>query len=90
MINRADVFDSIVTLYTSTLTQILDEYPFRVKYRDEKAFDIGGVSQDTFTAFFEDAYAKLFDGGSLIVPAVLPHIDKSVWSVMEQSCPTLT
>ena len=43
-----------------------------------------------FRPFFEDAYAKLFDGGSLLVPAVLPHIDKSVWSVMEQSYPTLT
>ena len=64
MIDRTNVFDSVVTLHTSTLTQILDEYPFRVKYRDEKAFDIGGVSRDMFSAFFEDAYAKLFDGGS--------------------------
>ena len=52
MINRANVFDSVVTLYTSMLTQILDEYPFRVKYRDEKAFDIGGVSRNMFSAFF--------------------------------------
>ena len=52
MINRANVFDSVVTLYTSMLTQILDEYPFRVKYRDENTFDIGGVSRDMFSAFF--------------------------------------
>ena len=52
------------------------------KYRDEKAFEIGRVSWDMFSAFFEDAYAKLFDGGSLLVPAVLPHIDESVWPVM--------
>ena len=64
------------------LTQILNEYPFRVKYEDEKTFDFGGVSRDMFSAFLKEAYAKLFDGGSLLVPAVLPHIDTSVWPVM--------
>ena len=52
MIDKANVFDSTVTLYTSMITQILDKYPFRVKYREVKAFDIGGVSQDMFSAFF--------------------------------------
>ena len=49
---------------------------------DEKAFDFGGVSRDMFSAFLEEAYAKLFDGGLLLLPAVLPHINTSVWPVM--------
>ncbi|MCG8624697.1 MAG: hypothetical protein MJE68_22210 [Proteobacteria bacterium] len=69
-------------MYTSELPQILQEYPFRIKYRDEKAVDVGGVSRDMFSAFFEEAYTKLFDGGSLLAPAVLPRIDMSVWPVM--------
>ena len=82
MVDRATIFDSVIKLYTSELPQILQEYPFRIKYRDEKAVDVGGVSRDMFSAFFEEAYTKLFDGGSLLAPAVLPHIDISVWPVM--------
>ena len=81
-VDRAQIFNSVITLYTSKLPHILAEYPFRVKFHGEKAFDIGGVSRDMFSAFFEDAYARLFDGGSLLAPAVLPHIDMSVWPIM--------
>ena len=81
-VNRAKIFDSVITLYTSRRSQILEEYPFRVKFEGEKVFDIGGVSRDMFSAFFEDAYTRLFDGGSLLAPAVLPHIDMSIWPIM--------
>ena len=60
----------------------MNKYPSRVKYKDEKAFDFGGASRDMFSAFLEEAYAKLFDGGLLLLPAVLPHIDTSVWPAM--------
>ena len=81
-VNSATIFDSVINLYTSQLSRILEEYPFRVKFEGEKAFDIGGVSRDMFSAFFEDAYTRLFDGGSLLAPAVLPHIDMSMWPIM--------
>ena len=45
MVDRATIFDSA---YTSELPQILQEYPFRIKYLDEKAVDVGGVSRDIF------------------------------------------
>ena len=39
------------------------------------------VYRDMFSVFFEDAYTRLFDSGSfkLLAPAVLPHIDISMW-----------
>jgi hypothetical protein len=53
------------------------EYPFRVRFSDEKAFDIGGVARDLFSAFFEEAYTKLFDGPSLLVPIDFPNFSTS-------------
>lgn len=60
----------------------LEVYPFRVKYKGEKALDIGGVARDMFSAFYEDVYNRMFDGASLLVPALLPHIDISTWPLL--------
>lgn len=62
-------------LYTSRLEQVLKEYPFRITYKNEKAIDTGGVSRDMFSAFWEIAYIKAFDGGNVLVPASHPSVD---------------
>ena len=51
------------------------------QFEGERAIDLGGVSRDMFTAFFEEAYKKLFDGCTLLTPAVHPGIDLSSLSV---------
>ena len=42
-------------------------------FKDELAVDYGGVSRDMISAFWEEAYRKLFDGSSFLTPTVAPH-----------------
>ena len=71
LINRANIYCDVINLY-STSKDVVNEYPFRVRFSGEKAFDIGGVARDMFSAFFEVAYTKLFDGLSLLIPNDFP------------------
>lgn len=41
----------------------------------EKGVDLGGVCRDAFTAFFDVAYRKYFDGSTLLTPAIHPGTD---------------
>ena len=82
LVHRSAIFDSVTTLYKSSLGSILEEYPFRIKYNEERAVYIGGVARDMFSAFFYEVYNKMFDGASLLVPTLLPHIDISTWSLL--------
>lgn len=54
------------------------EFPFRVQFVGEKAIDIGGVSRDMLSAYWEEVYKRFFDGLTLVTPAVHPHMDLSV------------
>ena len=49
-IQRSEVFENVLNLYRNNL-QIISEYPFRAKFLDEKALDVGGVSRDTMMFF---------------------------------------
>ena len=66
---RNNVFDSVMTLYR-TEKSILNEYPLYIAFDRERAIDLGGVSRDMFTAFFDEAYHQLFDGRTLLTPAI--------------------
>lgn len=68
LIRRSNIYEDVVTLYNSSGEDIFRERPFRVRFHKEKALDIGGVSRDMFSAFFEEMYIKLFDGSSLLTP----------------------
>lgn len=74
-IDRSNVYENVITLYTTKKREVLEEFPFRVHFKDEKAFDLGGVSRDLFSAFYEEAYVKLFDGASLLTPVDFPNLD---------------
>ena len=78
---RQDIFESVMTLYRTELETIVREYPFRVAFDGERAIDLGGVARDMFTAFFNEAYRKLFDGCTLLTPALHPSINLSSLSV---------
>ena len=41
-----------------------------ISYVGEQAVDCGGVCRDMLSGFWEEAYAKLFDGSTLLTPAV--------------------
>ncbi len=81
-ITRNTVFDDVVTLYKNQGSEVLQYYPFRVQFLGERAIDIGGVARDMFSAFFEMAYKKLFDGCSLLSPVVHPGMDVSTLKVI--------
>ena len=51
------------------------EYPFNVEFIGENGVDAGGLSRDMLSAFWENAYRNLFDGGSLLSPAMHPTCD---------------
>ena len=72
-IRRSDVFNEVITLYKNKQEQILQEYPFRIRFQGERAVDLGGVARDMFSAFYEKAYEKLFDGSSLLCPVLHPE-----------------
>ena len=77
-IKRQDVYAGVLKLYQTSQEEILEEYPFRIRFEGELAVDVGGVSRDMFSAFFEEAYRKLFEGALLVTPAVHPGMDYSL------------
>ena len=58
--------------------EVLAEFPLRIKFAGELAFDSGGVCWDMFSAYWEEAYKHFFDGSSLLTPVLHPHVDMSV------------
>ena len=76
-VSRANIFESVTTLFKSEYETIVNEIPLRIRFRGERAIDDGGVSRDMFSSFFEAIYAKYFDGASLLCPVVNPHTKQS-------------
>ena len=75
-VSRATIFESVTTLFAECDT-ILNEIPLRSRFKGEKKIDVGGVSREMFSAFFEAVYAKYFDGAGLLCPVVSPHVKVS-------------
>ena len=82
LIERNDVFTSVMAMYQEKLPDILQEYPFRIRFKGEMAVDVGGVARDMYSAFFEEAYKYHFDGNTLLSPIVHPEMDTSLISTM--------
>lgn len=79
-----------LSVINSNINTIITEYPFQVQFDGERAVDMGGVSRDKFTAFFEEGYQKFFDGSTLVMPAVHPNINLSTLSILALSRHTPT
>ena len=79
MVSRENIYEDVLHLYTDRTSRgdIFCERPFRVQFRDEKALDVGGVTRDMFSAFYEKVYGELFDGPSLLVPIDFPIFSTS-------------
>ncbi len=76
---RADIFESVISLYSGKdVDSLLLEYPLKVQFKGERAVDLGGVCRETYSAFFEEMYRKLFDGNILLSPVVHPQINLSI------------
>ena len=75
------MFDDVIKLYRNN-PSVLSEHPFRVQFEDECAIDAGGVARDMFSGFWCAAAMQILDGGSLLIPAVHPHIDKRIFPTL--------
>ena len=63
-VRRNGIFEDVMALHSKE--DVLTEFPLRIKF----AVDLGGVCQEMFAAFWEEAY-KL----TLLSPVLHPHID---------------
>ena len=81
-INRSCLYDDVIDLYTKSTATIIQEFPFRVTFTGEKAVDTGGVCRDMFSAFWDDAYLKSFDGGIVLTPAMHPGVSMNVFPIL--------
>ena len=74
-VHRSHIYDDVIKLYTEKCSVLVNEYPLFVQFCDELTVDTGGVTRDIFSAFFDDFYLRLFDGPSLLYPAVHASIE---------------
>ena len=70
LVERENLYEDVMKMYRENLEELLEEFPFRISFKMERAVDTGGVCRDFFSAFWEEAYVKHFDGERLLVPAV--------------------
>ena len=77
MVDRKNVFEEVMVLYTDDREKVLSEYPLFIRFKGELGVDLGGVTRDMFSAFFSVAYIKLFDGTSTLFPANHAEVDIS-------------
>lgn len=75
-VDRNCIFESVVALYQTTGT-LIHEYPLTISFAGERAIDLGGVTRDMYSAFFDEAYQRFFDGCTLLTPAIHPNINFS-------------
>jgi len=62
-------------MYGNNLLILAEECPLQIMHIGEKAL---GVSRDKYSAFWEIAYVKHFDGERLLVPAVNSTTDLTI------------
>ena len=63
---RSHLYEDLLSIYG--MTTVSEEYPVRIKFYRELAVDIGGVSRDMYTGFWEECYKIFFDGSNTLVP----------------------
>ena len=80
VVDRESIFSSVVELYRVNTT--VNEFPPRVHFNGEKAIDVGGVFRDMLSAFWDEAYRTLFDGGCLLTPVLHPQMDLAVLPIL--------
>ena len=72
-VKRCDVFNSVNELLSKR--SVLLDFPLRIKFDGELGFDSGGVCRDMFSAYWEEAFKKFFEGSSVLTPAIHAGID---------------
>ena len=76
-VNRITLYNDLLALYMNC-NDLIQEYHLSMEFIGEQAVDLGGVSRDVMSAFWQTTYEKLFDGSKLFVPVVSPHVELSL------------
>lgn len=76
VVERGNIYTNVMELLLND--EVLAEFPLRIKFAGELAFDSGGVCRDMFSTYWEEAYKHFFNGSSLLTPVLHPHVDMSV------------
>lgn len=63
-VNRFSIYDDVIEVY-STDPNIVQQFPLSVQFQGEAGL---GVGCDFFSAFWEQAYKRMFDGAALLTP----------------------
>ena len=79
-IRRDNIIEDTLKLYSDSTTSHFKS--LYVKFVGEQAIDDGGVTRDFYSAFWEAAYMKYFDGSNLLLPAVHPGAQFSCYSTL--------
>ena len=65
---HAHIYNDMIKLFDSH--NVILQHPFRVHFEGEMGIDTGGLTRDAFSAFWEKAYFKHFDGSPLLRPVI--------------------
>ena len=57
VIRRSSVFEDVMQLYQQE--QMAKEFPVNIKFESEKGVDVGGVTREMYSAFWEKAYGMV-------------------------------
>ena len=68
-VSRPSVFEDLLKYYED---DTMADSTIQVTFNNEKGQDYGGLTQDVFSAFWEQAFQKFFDGEVVKVPFVAP------------------
>ena len=82
LIRRRAIYEDVMGLFQNK--DALKEYPMRIHFKDEVAFDGGGVSRDMFSSFWEEVYSRFFDGACLLTPNLHATTDMSALPLLGQ------
>ena len=77
LVDRATIFKSVLTIYEQESV-----YPMFIKFVGEIGVNEGGLQRDMFTAFYEEAYAHLFEGATTVIPMVRCQMDMATYALL--------
>ena len=78
--DRDNLFRDVIDTYLEG--DVVGEYPLDVNFKGEKAVDEGGVQRDLISAFWTEAYTRLFEGAKSLVPMVHSGMDLNVFPIL--------
>ena len=79
-VRRDKIFEDVIELYSKS-PEIVDN-EISVKFQGEEGVDLGGLVRDFFSAFWDKAYQKMFDGSALLTPVSDPTMDMNNFTVL--------